>query len=45
VIPLPSGVITAPKIIIIKNAYLKFFTQKSIPTTPVNEIKYIINGS
>lgn len=45
VIPLPSGVITAPKIMIISSAYLKFLNQKSKPTKPAKEIANIINGS
>jgi hypothetical protein len=43
--PLPSGVITAPKITIAINAYLKFFNQNFVPINPVKERIYIINGS
>ena len=43
--PLPSGVITAPKITIDISAYLKFFNQNLDPTKPVKDMIYIIRGS
>jgi hypothetical protein len=45
VIPLPSGVIIAPKMIIISKANFKFFIQKFNPTNPLNERKNITSGS
>ena len=45
VIPLPSGVIKAPNIIIRIKAYLKFFIQNLLLIKPVSEITYIINGN
>ncbi len=43
--PLPSGVITAPKITIAISAYLKFFNQNLAPIKPVKDMIYIIRGS
>lgn len=43
--PLPSGVITAPKIIMNINAYLKFLSQNLLSIKPVNDKVYIINGN
>jgi hypothetical protein len=43
--PLPSGVITAPNIIIKTNAYRKFFNQNRLSIKPVNDKIYIINGN
>ncbi|TVP41647.1 hypothetical protein NARC_10053 [Candidatus Nitrosocosmicus arcticus] len=45
VIPLPSGVITAPKMIIIKSAYLKFFIQNWRLTRPLAERINITSGN
>jgi len=45
VTPLPSGVITAPKITIITIAYLIFFLQKFESTIPDADIAYITSGS
>ena len=45
VIPLPSGVITAPNITKIITEYLKFFRQNEASVTPVKEIAYIKIGS
>ena len=45
VTPVPSGVIIAPKIMMITIAYLAFFLQKSLSTIPDIEIAYMINGS
>ena len=45
VMPLPSGVIIAPKITKRIIAYLKFFLQKRALSTPVSAIAYIIMGS
>jgi hypothetical protein len=43
--PLPSGVMTAPKITIAMSAYLKFFNQNLVPIKPVKDMIYIIRGS
>ncbi len=43
--PLPSGVITAPKITISINAYLKFLNQNLLSIKPVNDKTYISNGN
>jgi hypothetical protein len=45
VTPVPSGVMTAPKIIMMTIAYLTFFLQKSLSTIPDIDIAYMINGS
>ena len=43
--PLPSGVITAPKITINISAYLKFLNQNLLSIKPVNDKAYISNGN
>ena len=45
VTPVPSGVMTAPKIIMITIAYLAFFLQKSLSTISDIDIAYITSGS
>ena len=45
VTPVPSGVIIAPKIMIMTIAYLAFFLQKSFPTISDMDIAYMISGS
>ena len=45
VTPVPSGVMTAPKIMMITIAYLAFFLQKSLPTISDIDIAYMTSGS